>query len=374
MRKNAVLFTILLMFTLLLSACNIPGGQSSAATNSIQPAIETATEIATELPTEISTEAPPIVSTAAAISPENAAAVQQVGQVDVKNPNSIVWSLDGSTFGVIWYNELTSASSVNIFDTQTLQPVHQYDVETGATLMDLSSDNRTVAVGKDQQTVELRDLSNGTIVRVLAPGGVVMGGTFSPDGNSFGSFSGEEWAVTLWDVVGGQTIKKLTGFETAAPVYNATLAADGKTVIWHARATVQVQDIASGTMGQTFSHEDFVMGIDLGRDGKVLATAAGGTVNGNYVPLVKLWNVANGQELATLVQTDPAGALNFSADGRLLAVASGKNIVLWDVTLQQQLVVLAGHTESVSAVRFSPDGSTLISAGSDGTVRIWKVK
>ena len=50
--------------------------------------------------------------------------------------------------------------------------------------------------------------------------------------------------------------------------------------------------------------------------------------------------------------------LAYSPDGKSLAVASDIGIWLYDTVHYQERALLAGHTWSVSSVRFSPDGQT----------------
>jgi WD40 repeat protein len=46
---------------------------------------------------------------------------------------------------------------------------------------------------------------------------------------------------------------------------------------------------------------------------------------------------------------------------------------LWDATDGSEITTLTGHTDTVTSVAFSPNGKTLATGGSDGTVRVWKL-
>lgn len=50
---------------------------------------------------------------------------------------------------------------------------------------------------------------------------------------------------------------------------------------------------------------------------------------------------------------------------------SDNTVRLWDLDTGEQIRIFAGHTNTVTAVCFSPDGGQAISASADATIRIW---
>jgi WD40 repeat protein len=64
-----------------------------------------------------------------------------------------------------------------------------------------------------------------------------------------------------------------------------------------------------------------------------------------------------------------------SPDGQLLASTGEDNIVhIWDLTNNQEIAALKGHTGAVTGLAFSPDGKILATSSFDNSVRQWEPK
>jgi WD40 repeat protein/serine/threonine protein kinase len=151
----------------------------------------------------------------------------------------------------------------------------------------------------------------------------------------------------------------------------ATYSPDGALIAVAVGQTIQLRDATSLTIQTTFSgHKGEVSSLVFSPDGAILASGA------QDDPVVRLWDVRKGRELAQLAgHEDWIRSLAFSADGRLLASGSAdRTIRIWDVEKRQVVAVLRGHTDLLGNVAFSPDGQRLASASRDGTARLWDVE
>jgi len=265
-----------------------------------------------------------------------------------------------------------TVEGISIFDTKTLQTSASIAIGAGM-LLDYSTASKLIAVTQDQENIELRALNDAQLVRTLKLAEMSLGASFSQDGRYLAVASAESISVTVWDTSNGQQLTTLSGFMTAAPVYGATFARDGKHIIWQSRATLQVLDISTRQYGEVLSHEEFVAGVALSPDGKLLAAGSAATLDTDFKGIVQLWDPKDGSPLGALVTGDSiAQSIDFSPDGKLIAAGAGNILILWDAQNQQELVKRLDHFESINSIAFSPDGTVIATAGADNTVRLYE--
>ena len=113
-------------------------------------------------------------------------------------------------------------------------------------------------------------------------------------------------------------------------------------------------------------------------------TVAFSPVNSNLIAsagessIIQLWNLRSGKVRTLAGHTDPVNSLAFSPNGRLLASGSDDwTFRLWNISQQKNIATLETVTDGnrwrTRAVAFSPDGQ-LIAIGGDRYVKLWDVR
>ena len=184
--------------------------------------------------------------------------------------------------------------------------------------------------------------------------------------------SADEIRTVVYKTTDGGQIYDLSGFSTAAPVYDSALSADGSHVVWHSRGTFAVQDAETGSFGETISLWDFASSWDLAPDNGVLAV---GIINDDYESgAVLFFDPKTGDEIGrALVGEMAPHELSYSADGSVLMAADQKTLFRIDprsFELQEQEEIVSADAGDlrISSVAPSPDGTSCAVLLSDGNL------
>jgi WD40 repeat protein len=352
----------------LLTGCNLPGFPTKIQA----PPFPTNTAYVTAAPPSPSsspflTVVPPAPQVSP-IGPQNATQIKETGAFPFEIPYLLSFSPD-SNFAIV-----TSQKHIVRVSIPAFQQENQLKLPESSSWLAVSSLDSLVAVTDDFTDIDLISLLSGQTIRTIQPQGGFSDAFFTPDGSALGIIKVDEIGVDLYDLSNGALIKQFSGFQTAAPVYNVFPSLDGMTLAWVSRGRIQLMDFNSGQLGPDFSHEDFISGWALSPDGGVLATSAGGELEGEFAPLLYIWDARTGKQIEALKLPEfPAASLAFSPDGQLLAATAGKTVQLYQVSGFNLLATLDGPSENISYLDFSPDGRSLLASAQDNLVHLWQV-
>jgi tricorn protease-like protein len=237
-----------------------------------------------------------------------------------------------------------------------------------------SPDGKLLAVGGYRE-VRLIDPSTGKVVATLAGhADYVRSIAFSPDGKMLAAGGGppqRSGEIKIWDLQSHQLLKTMQGHKDC--IYSIAWSPDGKIIASGSYdKMVKLWDVASGKeLKNLQDHIDAVFALTFSPDGKHLASASQDRT-------VKLWDVASGNRLYTLGDAlDGLTGIAYSPSGEQIAAAGyDKTIYIWKVgdtegALKQSLI---GDEDSILALVWSPDGKTIVTASSDGSIRFRDAK
>jgi WD40 repeat protein len=239
-------------------------------------------------------------------------------------------------------------------------------------------DGQQLASASGDDHVRVWDLASGTLLRKLrcpiVDWRLYARAAFDPKGTMLAA-GGSDGLIRLWDDEREEPVATLAGHEGVAG--DVTFRPDGTQLAsGGVDKTVRLWDVAARKpAGVLRGHTGIVTRISYSADGRLLASASEDKT-------VRLWDTATGEALAVLPHGSVVYGVAFNPSGTRLAAGCADNTIrLWDVGVARraggkeardaEVAELRGHDAYVHAVDWSPDGTRLISASGDGTVRVW---
>jgi WD40 repeat protein len=285
-----------------------------------------------------------------------------------------------------------------IWDRKSGRQLHRLEGHEAAVgFVGFSGDGKTLVSaatdlnGKDRD-VWLWDVESGKqIERLSGQGGPILNMAMSADGklvacSYFFSPKGSctDSAVIIWDIAQRKELRRIeVGTESSNSV---AFSPDGKNLVWLGwRSEFHVVDVASGTELRVVQPDVDKQIQSFGlRFSPVDSTAALELADGTF----RIWNVVNGSQLRSMAAKDTRylehyegrfmglQRLAFSPDSKFVAVGGQRDhsIALLEVVSGKERVRLKGHKGQVQPVAFAPDGQTLYSGSSDGTLLAWDLQ
>ncbi len=214
---------------------------------------------------------------------------------------------------------------------------------------------KSLISGDDFGHVKLWDLTTGKLQNDFNNNDEAIAGlAYSPNGKKF-TFSGSSGKINVFDAV---AFKSLTSFESLQDenLAGLTWTPDGNNLlVYGSDGSIKTLNASSGQVKQNLEPlEAGIRTLDLGFDGQTMIVGSNdGTIQAMQISGKTLWKTQ-------LASASPL-TVRYSPDGASIAVsATDGTLRLLDSSTGKIIYSLTNHTDSTSALAFSPDGTRLL--------------
>jgi len=243
------------------------------------------------------------------------------------------------------------------------------------TSLAFAPDGKQVAVARYRQ-IDLQTPDGRLISRLPERPGKITSVSYSQNGKWLVAASGTtglSGLATIFDAQTGQVVREFEGHRDIlyAAVLSpeagmlATGSYDREIILWDTQTGAELRRLVG--------HNGAVFDLAFTPDGKLLASASGDAT-------VKVWRVADGARMDTLSQPlKEQYSVDISPDGQFVIAAGEDNrIRMWRLISTDQprinplVFARFAHDAAIHRVRYVGDGSRIVSASADRSVKLWQ--
>lgn len=276
-------------------------------------------------------------------------------------------------------------NSVSIRDVSTGQLVRRIPVQsrgyTGVDRVALSPDGSRVATSVPRKqkrpnfgpfdSVTTWNVATGKETRPMqsAHPRAILALAYSPDGSHLVS-SSEDGAVNVWDAEKGRLQRALPGHE--GHVWDVAFSPDGSLIATAGNdRSAQLWEGATAKLRMRLDPGGPVTSLAFSSDGRLLATGLG-----DQQSAVVVWDASSGQRIRDIPHPNSVTAVAWSPDGRYLATGTSRepDVRIWEIESGTEAARLTSHEGDIRILSFSADGTRLFSAGDDGALKTWDLE
>jgi WD40 repeat protein len=248
-----------------------------------------------------------------------------------------------------------------------------------------SPNSRRLATGSWDQTIRIWNVVNGSPPLSLVHGSNVYCVAFAPDSKTLASGAWDT-SIKLWDPKRGLVLHTLLGH--TAPVLTLAFAPDSRTVAsgsWYPEYVIKLWGPASQraesprTINSSSAISQLILTVTNHSSSiyELIFMPNGLSISGADIT-ARFWSRLNGRFLGAINATAFVTTMALSPDGQLIALPGVNNTVEIYHTADRTLVqTLAGHTQEITGLAFSHDGSLLASGaffdGNNDVIKLWNV-
>jgi eukaryotic-like serine/threonine-protein kinase len=224
----------------------------------------------------------------------------------------------------------------------------------------VSPDGKRVALATEDGAVSVWPVGGGEPLVLQGHEGAVQRIAFLPDASSLIS-AGKDGSVRRWSLATGERkdlYKHDAGVTTLALSPNGEIVATGGD-----DKAVRVFELPAGREQVLRGHSLSPVSMAFSPDGKTIVT-------GSHDHTLRFWSLATGESAPTPVAS-PMWGLAYLPDGKsLLASGFFNSFQVWDVASRTMRSAYPGHTAPITDAALSPDGKRVASSSYDQTVRL----